>query len=819
MTEQTYCIKKQDPRIEHVDAPFKKMISVIAKVFGDISHEKGRRATHSYGTTALGTLEVLDNKSIPDHDVFGSKKRYPVLVRHANLKGFPDDGILDGRGAAIRILDGDPNADSKSLDLNAYIVDILMNTGSRFIFSDANTFSTWVAGDMKKRAEMLKLFPNIKSIFSEIIRNPDSYTKLHYYSKTSYQFVDTSGRNYFLRYRLVNEDDKNTDTGWIEADEIKLPLDFLPRVEGDNRKKSYLQDDFCSRVQEEGVNYLLQLQLQTVSEDLEKNEVAKDCTIPWSETLCPFLDVARISLTSILPDAQAESLEFNPYHAPPSLHLILAKTDSETASVNHLRSIVYQISADKRKYQLSSSSLVDWGSANKPTLKQQFTYAGTPGIDLPSFDAAQKLPSRVKPKFRYIANLGMKTLLSAKKIAESGKESKLGIIGVPEILQRAGAAYMPPNLTRMRVDKFSDDFFVERRLNGFNPGKMNPVSGKKWQYSIKYDGSQYKVDPSGIFPKLIEARFTYGGQHLHVHSIEYELDDKKVQSLPGSDGWEWAKRLFRCVEFVFQETQSHLARTHMNLDQYAMAFYRNIVQNPILFLLEPHLEGLLNINKQGASLIKGETGFITQASSLDSDTVNQLIALEVSELNYHHWNPKVQALPDDISNNHFDRAALAMWDVLEQYVDQFFTRHGEDINKHWAEIEAMSDDLVTHSILKKELGSLKICNMDDLRQLCIYVIYMSSFFHSWVNNKQYEDGGDAEYASIGLWDTHHPAYEPIKVLQRKAKQVILLWTLANVHYNPIMEFGSSELKNLLWKRRNEIEPGLALNDIMMSINI
>jgi len=807
-----------DPRTQNIDAQFQVLISNIAKAFGNIAHVKGLRATHSYGTTARGVLKVLDSPSIPSHAVFSPGKRYPVLVRHANIKGFSDDAILDGRGATVRILNGDPDAETVDLKLDAYIVDILMSTGRSFILSEALSFASWVAGDLAKREEMLTQYLKIVPIFAEIIRNPDSYTKLHYYSETTYQFVAVDGSEYFLRYRLINADDRQADSGWLDPKDVRMPLDFLPRMAQDTRAENYLQEDFCRCVRGEGVNYLLQLQLQPVTTDIGQNESAKDCTIPWDETQYPLIDVAHLSLTSILPDEWAEPLEFNPYHAPSNLGLILARTASETASVNHLRSIVYQISADMRKYLLPSSALVDWGAPKQPSPKELFSYAGNqPGVDLPSFDPKQPLPSRVQPKPRYAANFGLK-LLPARSLAPN--QPALGIVGVQEIMQRGNVAtYMPSNLTRMRTDKFSDDFFVERRLNGFNPGKLNPIKGEAWQYSVKYDLSKHVVELSGILPTLIEARFTYGGQSLSAHSIWYEINGERVVNRPRDSDWEWAKRLFRSAEFVFQEVQSHLARTHMNLDQYAMAYYRNIENNPIRMLLEPHLEGLLNINQLGAGLIKGETGFIPEASALDPDEVDKLLIAEVKNLNYHNWSPKVQSLPDRIVNNHFDRAALTMWNVLKQYVGQFFKQHEVGIQAYWSEIEQMSADLTAHSILKSELGTLEIADLADLQQLCTYIIYLSSFFHSWVNNKQYEDGGDISYATIGLWDTHHPAYDPIKVTQRHGKQVVLLWTLSNVHYNPIMDVGSTELRDLLWMYREQIEPGIALDAIMMSTNI
>ena len=806
----SYSSLQGDPRTQNIDAEFQQIISKIAQVFGGIAQIKGRRATHSYGTVAKGRLKVLDSLKIPSHKIFSAGKEYPVLLRHANIKGFRDDAILDGRGATVRILANRGN--NGHLNLSESIVDILMSTGQCFILGDAVSFGRWVQSSMTDRAVMLEEFPKIRPIFHEIIRDPDSYTQLHYYSETTYNFTSSDQGSFFIRYRLINRDNPTADTGWLEPEYVKMPLDFLPRVAGDTRPETYLQDDFRRRVQTDGVSYLLQIQLRPTSDCTQENEAAKDCTIPWEEKAFPFHDVAVLELDRILPDELAEPLEFNPYHAPSELGLILAHSARETASVNHLRSVVYQISADMRKYQTPSSTLVEWGSDRELSLAEQYPYTeGTP-----RFDATKPLPARVQPKPRYWANFGL-NLLPSQQINPALPE--LGITGVQEIMGPSATIYMPPNLTRTRLDKFSDDFFVERRLNGFNPGQLRPVSAQAWQYEINYDCRNYTVEPSGILPSLITARFSFSGQYLHPHSIEFTLEGKTETQRPGDENWEWSKRLFRCAEFVFQEIQTHLAQTHLNMDQYAMAYYRNIVNNPIRLLLESHFEGLLNINKLGAGLIIGDQGFIPEASSLTPSGVDSVLSEYISRLSYRHWTPRMDALPDRVLNNYFDSAAMTMWNILETYVKSFFVEHQSGIDKYWEEVQAMSSELVSHSILKPNLGTLAVCSNADLQKLCLYVIYHSTFFHSWVNNKQYEDGGDVSYSTIGLWDTYHPSYNPLQVAQREAQQVILLWTLSNVHYNPIMDVGPTVLKDLIWYHREYIEPGIPIADIMMSINI
>ncbi|MEA5469420.1 lipoxygenase family protein [Spirulina sp. 06S082] len=453
--------------------------------------------------------------------------------------------------------------------------------------------------------------------------------------------------------------------------------------------------------------------------------------------------------------------------------------------------------------------------------KERFKYYGTPGKDFPRFDVDRPLPEEVEPTPRYEAHVGLQAFPTLPLIpvlgwAFSGLTKKLGFRSMAGPLLQT---WMPANLSRLHPDKFSDEYFVERRLNGFNPGKLNRVEGKEWQYSVYYKTGRYQAEPGGLLPEYSEARFLLRDRALHVHSIKYCLKGQDITCFP-TDGksWEDAKYYFRSAEYVFQEIQSHLGRTHMNMDQYAMAFYRNIKKSPIRKLLWPHFEGLINIDKKGASLIIGGTGFIPEASALSADSVDGVLIEEIAMLSYH-WSPAEQFLPDIIDNNHFDRAALAVWELLTKYVSDFCVNNQREIQNYWSEIEGMSEDLVTHSILKPEYGTLEIKNQEDLQQLCVYVLYHCIFFHSWVNNKQYEDGGDIEYAAIGLWDKEDPKYDPKIEQKRHDAQVKLMWILANVRYNPAIEFAPLPLKKLLWEYRDRIEPGIPLGWLMMSINI
>lgn len=176
-----------------------------------------------------------------------------------------------------------------------------------------------------------------------------------------------------------------------------------------------------------------------------------------------------------------------------------------------------------------------WGTSELPiaplTRKAQFPYAGKIG-DITRLDPDKVLPAEVQPTGRWLANFhqlfkGL-TAASFPLLAEG----------------KSPLPFMPANLTRLRPDRFSDEFFVDRRLNGFNPGQLKRVENQPWQYVISYDFSKVEVESLGIFPKTIEACFWLDGQQLHPHSIEYTLhgETQPQRHRPVDQDWESAKK-------------------------------------------------------------------------------------------------------------------------------------------------------------------------------------------------------------------------------------------------------------------------------------
>lgn len=100
-----------------------------------------QRGTHPRGVGAIGTVTVLDNPLLPEHEFFSAGRVFPLRLRHANLVR-PDDSQLDVRGISLKFADTDFESP----------FDLMMHTGEEAAFWNIYSFDkmlTALAGGPK----------------------------------------------------------------------------------------------------------------------------------------------------------------------------------------------------------------------------------------------------------------------------------------------------------------------------------------------------------------------------------------------------------------------------------------------------------------------------------------------------------------------------------------------------------------------------------------------------------------------------------------------------------------------------------------------
>lgn len=382
--------------------------------------------------------------------------------------------------------------------------------------------------------------------------------------------------------------------------------------------------------------------------------------------------------------------------------------------------------------------------------------------------------------------------------------------GVPPSLDAIEADY-PTCITR-EMEKAnpgssrSDEWFGARLMNGMFASVLDRDPDNADGFRLYHHWNSYEQDGVHILPN-VDMRFVLKDGLLHPVKITLGLREPGATA-PNSpvtreeitpdqpERWAAAKRIARISATLDTELGSHLSQCHLNMEQYAIAAQRNLRGNPVRYLLAPHLREVVLINSSANNFLIGPEGYITRAGALTADSINERI---VQIMGTYDWKDYAPAAP--VSEQHsYGRASNLFWTLCTEHVDRFFEQHLDAIQANWLEVRRFSDEAVAHSApffvcghvrgeviergatwyLKSERANLDIERplvdgipravsritdsdaateegLENLKQLCRYVIFMATFRHTWANNRQWEDGGEVRYTSLGLrWSEAGP---------------------------------------------------------------
>lgn len=386
-------------------------------------------------------------------------------------------------------------------------------------------------------------------------------------------------------------------------------------------------------------------------------------------------------------------------------------------------------------------------------------------------------------------------------------QKMLGYPFSPEITQ----SLFPANLT-LAVEKNKEtkgatktpEWTGRRILDGFCPTPL--LKGKKeGVYGIHYDWNRFEFDKEYLLPN-IKAKLVVGESSVKVVKVAYQwrkasqdpnvnppvnvkgkVDKSRLTEWTtikeGSPEFARALKIFRTAYLASGEIDEHLGAGHLNVEQYAVAAFRNLRKNPLKCLLFPHLRDVVLINDAGSEVIFGPTGALTTTTALTSKGVDARLKEKLGHMDWKEWAPR-----KPLTRHHlFAKIENLYWDVVKGWVDYFIETNKEAIKAEWKEVLAMSSSLVAHSVPYKRLGRKRLDKWadiseidassaprsvvngkkravrpiterevpqeDDLKNLkeaCSYMIFFSTLWHSWVHNHQLDDLGNIDYGVLGM---------------------------------------------------------------------
>lgn len=346
----------------------------------------------------------------------------------------------------------------------------------------------------------------------------------------------------------------------------------------------------------------------------------------------------------------------------------------------------------------------------------------------------------------------------------------------------------------------SDAFFGERLLNGMFATIMDrdpEVPGDPQAFRLYFPWNAYEQDGIHCLPdvdvrlrlvegRVLPVRIILGLREPGATAPHSPVTRRSFTPADGAD-WEAAKRIARVSATLDTELGNHLGQCHINVEQYAIAAYRNLRQNPLRWLLMPHLREVVLINQTASGFLIGPAGYITRASALTERGVETRLQHLLGSYDWRGFTPAAPVC----EQHRYARAAQLFWRLLGEHVDAFFAEHGAAVEAQWREVRRFSDDLVAHSVpafvcrylrarvagkdapwfVRSERMDLdekattpppkavsavthtdvpQPGELDALKQLCRYVIFFATFRHAWANNLQWEDAGEVLYSCLGL---------------------------------------------------------------------
>jgi|GEM_PF-1830218 len=811
---------------------------LLQGLFGLAAYFKKERPTHSRGIAATGYACIEPPADFPAHDFFEKGKVYPVVLRHADLS-YDDSRRRDIRGAALRFGGFEDNG----------LFDMMMNTGTTSAFWNLPSFFSFIRNGaqypgLQRYTDAYPLA--MPAALGGLHWGPTSYTSLGYYSQLVYRFVGKDGTLRFIRYRLVPGDKPEDNSALSQT----LPWNnaVLPQ---DKRDPDYLRQEFATRLSNGSIPYRFQAQIREAGDDPELCHSGKS----WDDV--PWVELAKITIDVLLSEEETQHLQYNIGNHPRSLGLLPARGWRDYNALAQLRVAVYRFSSSMRTRR-SRKRLPRWDFE---------LGALVPRVRKLDGNTPQPHPKIRKNAF-YAPNL-MGFLFMHKLNRALGKFGLLNAKQMQRLHPENRTIQMERNETG---SSRCDEAFGDRILNGFYPVPLYQNNGDAELFTAKFCWDAERFDGKlGLTNSLVQLR-RHGEQlipeQIHIQFREEgdlgptpRLEPDEIVTPYDGSRWELAKQLVQHSLCLEGQALGHFVECHINMEQYAVAAHRRLYNHPLSSLLLPHLKGVVEINSAGSGVIFGESGILCVNSALTAESSASLFARHLGGLHWAGWAPRPRICVTD----RYGGISNLYWTIIREHVSSFIDANRDEIDKKWSDVYAFSQDLVlysvphdkhTHSNGSQRIGASKVSpfveihgvtkavppvtlrvhspsdeDWQNLIQVCSYILFHSTLFHTWTNDTMHESLGELAYMNFGIEE------QRLREVWRKGESTTLLpppvpaaYQLFLVNFlvklrcgfvmaNEFRDIPMNFIRNLEKHRLQFAELGMNIDNIRSCINI
>ncbi|XP_029362458.1 arachidonate 12-lipoxygenase, 12R-type-like isoform X1 [Echeneis naucrates] len=262
--------------------------------------------------------------------------------------------------------------------------------------------------------------------------------------------------------------------------------------------------------------------------------------------------------------------------------------------------------------------------------------------------------------------------------------------------------------------------------------EANTINGKK----------QYLMAPLVLFHKTPEDKL----MPIAIQLKQTPADDNPI-FFPTDSEYDWlmAKIFVRSADFIEHQLNTHLLRTHLLAEVFAVSLLRNLpMVHPLYKLLVPHTRYTLQINVLARNRLISEGGIFSQFTSCGKSMIT-VLQRSLASVTYSSL-----CIPDniaerglqDVPNFYYRDDGLRLWSIINKFVKgvlNYYYDTDAEVQKD-SELQKWIQDIFEHGFLSQTGNGIpqRFTTVAELIKFVTMVIFTCSAQHSAVNTGQYD---------------------------------------------------------------------------------
>jgi arachidonate 15-lipoxygenase len=410
-----------------------------------------------------------------------------------------------------------------------------------------------------------------------------------------------------------------------------------------------------------------------------------------------------------------------------------------------------------------------------------------------------------------------------------------------ETLQGFADVFRTIDLPSIAGDYHDDRVFARMRVGGPNPVMLQrvsrlddrfPMTDALFQRSLPGDtlaaagaeGRLYLADyaflegvENGVFPSA--PKYLYAPLALYALEratrqlvpVAIQIGQRPgpmnpIYTPPDGTAWTIAKNVVQVADGNYHQTITHLGRTHLFIEPFAIAAHRQLASNhPLALLLTPHFQFTLSINDVAYKYLVNDGGPVDE---LLAGTIEATRGLTAKGVATHRVDQAALPLalkargvedPSVFPDYPYRDDATLYWDAVSRwvtdYVSIYYPTDAEVVQD--TELAAFVAD-VSSSDGGRIAGVPPIKTVAALADLATLVIFTASVQHAAVNFPQYDlmayvpnmPLANFKVAPYTIADVTQADYLAILPPRRQTGlQMALGFLLGSLHYGSLGDYG------------------------------